>query len=183
MKKYELEISYPHQEEDEAEQLGSLSAEEILSTFKSINWQQLRILQLQMQAAITTFTVTDLMLNSQFRSRWMNWRRQVSLSSGWKVILKSKLSIKFWDCLAWKQRLCVISQSDYVTGSAISYDILKWRSRQPENPVSVRSFSISHQCSVQSLVGHWFYNRGWIDSIPDIVILRVFSWMLTAHAY
>ena len=59
MKKYELEISYPHQEEDEAEQLGSLSAEDILSTFKSINWQQLRILQLQMQAAITTFTVTD----------------------------------------------------------------------------------------------------------------------------
>lgn len=59
MKKYELEISYPHQEEDEAEQLGSLSAEEILSTFKSINWQQLRILQLQMQAAITAFTVTD----------------------------------------------------------------------------------------------------------------------------
>lgn len=59
MKRYEVEISYPHKDKEEGVQLENLAAEEVLEKFHSLNWSQLLILQLQMQADSTTFTVTD----------------------------------------------------------------------------------------------------------------------------
>lgn len=61
MKKYEIEISYPHQSStDQAEQLGPMDALDVLSKFSAMNWKQLQVLQLQMVGGVTTFTVTDL---------------------------------------------------------------------------------------------------------------------------
>lgn len=59
MKRYELEISFPHQVNNNEEvQTETLAAEGVLNKFKAMNWYQLLILQLQLQTGATTFTVT-----------------------------------------------------------------------------------------------------------------------------
>src|SRR5690606_8154849 len=60
MKVYELEISFPHQVNNNEEvQIETLGAEGVLNKFKTMNRHQLLILQLQLQAGRTTFTVTQ----------------------------------------------------------------------------------------------------------------------------
>ncbi|MCG2609449.1 MULTISPECIES: hypothetical protein [unclassified Acinetobacter] len=60
MKKYELEIRHPqHLSEQDAEALGLFESTEILSQFDAINWRRQLVSQLEMNGAITTFTVTD----------------------------------------------------------------------------------------------------------------------------
>ncbi|MDN5513584.1 hypothetical protein [Acinetobacter sp.] len=60
MKKYELEIRHPqHLSEQDAEALGLFKSTEILSQFDAINWRRQLVSQLEMNGAITTFTVTD----------------------------------------------------------------------------------------------------------------------------
>ena len=58
--KFALEINYPHHEtKNDAENLGEFEASEILKQFNKMNWNQLQILQLQMQTGSTSFTVTN----------------------------------------------------------------------------------------------------------------------------
>lgn len=60
MKKYELEIRHPqHLSEQDAEALGLFESSEILSQFDAINWRRQLVSQLEMNGAITSFTVTD----------------------------------------------------------------------------------------------------------------------------
>lgn len=60
MKKYELEIRHPqHLSEQDAEALGLFESKEILSQFDAINWRRQLVSQLEMNGAITSFTVTD----------------------------------------------------------------------------------------------------------------------------
>ncbi|ATO19668.1 hypothetical protein BS636_08385 [Acinetobacter sp. LoGeW2-3] len=60
MTNYEVEISYPHQDSSSnGLQVETLASEEVLAKFNSMNWNQLLILQLQMQTGKTTFTVTN----------------------------------------------------------------------------------------------------------------------------
>ena len=60
MKKYELEIRHPqHLSEQDAEALGLFESTEILSQFDAINWRRQLVSQLEMNGAITSFTVTD----------------------------------------------------------------------------------------------------------------------------
>ncbi len=60
MKKYELEIRHPqHLSKHDAEALGLFESTEILSQFDAINWRRQLVSQLEMNGAITTFTVTD----------------------------------------------------------------------------------------------------------------------------
>lgn len=60
MKKFELEIRHPqHLSEQDAEALGLFERTEILSQFDAINWRRQLVSQLEMNGAITSFTVTD----------------------------------------------------------------------------------------------------------------------------
>lgn len=60
MKKYELEIRHPqHLSEQDAEALGLFESTEILNQFDAINWRRQLVSQLEMNGAITSFTVTD----------------------------------------------------------------------------------------------------------------------------
>ncbi|CAB1209839.1 hypothetical protein [Acinetobacter bouvetii] len=60
MKKYELEIRQPqHLSEQDAEVLGVFEGNEILSQFDEMNWRRHWLSQLEMNGAITAFTVTN----------------------------------------------------------------------------------------------------------------------------
>ncbi|OTG64790.1 hypothetical protein [Acinetobacter silvestris] len=60
MKKFNLEIRYPHHlSEHDAEQFGQMDGIDVLIKFDGIKWRQQQIRQLQTDGANASFTVTD----------------------------------------------------------------------------------------------------------------------------
>ncbi|MFV5491673.1 hypothetical protein [Acinetobacter sp. ASP199] len=60
MTSYEVEISYPSQNNSsDGLQVETLASEDVRAKFNSMNWNQLLILQLQMQTGKTIFTVSN----------------------------------------------------------------------------------------------------------------------------
>ena len=79
--KYALEISYPqHETRNNQEQLGEFEASEILQYFNRMNWKQLQILQLKMQATSTSFTVTNLHNEQSLQIKLNELSAQLSLA-------------------------------------------------------------------------------------------------------
>jgi len=113
MKKYELEIRYPqHLSEEDAEALGLFESTEILNQFDAINWRRQLVSQLEMNGAITAFTVTNtdtqqclrLSLNAYSASNQLAFK----LDSDIEVIIPQKelfglLTLKNKDYVAFKQ--------------------------------------------------------------------------------
>jgi hypothetical protein len=59
MTKFELEIRYPqHLNASDAEQLGTMTAEDVLSQFDAVPWRRLQMQQLRMEGSSTSLTIT-----------------------------------------------------------------------------------------------------------------------------
>ncbi len=59
MTKFELEIRYPqHLNASDAEQLGIMTAEDVLSQFDAVPWRRLQMQQLRMEGSSTSLTIT-----------------------------------------------------------------------------------------------------------------------------